>query len=231
MRNWFEMDRQTEHEAQRGHLLIITARWVLVVVGMVLTLINPADVFELQVGIVVLLTLAVANFFLHVNVLAKRYVPQTLLYAATLGDLAVISTIVGTASENAFVFYFVAVLAYGLVFPWRMALLFTGGVVVAYTGISLIPVPDDFSGTAFFARVLMLAAVVSLATIYRNVEWRRLKDESIAHGIGWPEPEEEEEEKPQPAAVPARRPRGETIRSASRPQAGKSSHHSAVLEG
>ena len=90
IRDWFQTDDQIEEGSQHGQILIITARWALALVGLVLTLNKPQDLFELQLSIVVILSLAVANFFLHVSVLTGRPIQRSYMYAATIGDVAVV---------------------------------------------------------------------------------------------------------------------------------------------
>src|SRR5687768_17094339 len=74
-----------------GQIVIISARWVLVLAGLLLTLCQPGTLAELRVHIVALLLLAVGNFYLHAQVLMRRQLPDLAVYAASVADIAVIS--------------------------------------------------------------------------------------------------------------------------------------------
>src|SRR5688572_20844296 len=74
-----------------GQIVIISARWVLVLAGLLLTLWQPGTLAELRVHIVALLLLAVGNFYLHAQVLMRRPLPDLAVYAASVADIAVIS--------------------------------------------------------------------------------------------------------------------------------------------
>lgn len=135
-----QVEDPRDEKSLHGHILIITARWVLVVVGLVLALYRPHDLFELEFSIVTILVLAVINFFLHVSTVTDRTIQTPYIYAATVGDVVVISTIVamtGGATANSFVFYYPAVLAYTLVFPRMISLPFTAGVIGTYSFVAL----------------------------------------------------------------------------------------------
>ncbi len=180
-RNRPQTDNPIEGKSPHGHILIITARWVLVLVGLVLTLNKPQDLFEMELSILVILSLAVANFFLHVSTVTGRPIQRYFIYAATVGDVAVISIIVamtGGADANSFVFYYPAVLAYALVFPRSIVLLFTAGVIGTYSAVAAqsLAAPGADIGI-FLVRLLTLVALMSLTTMYQQVERRRQKDD------------------------------------------------------
>ena len=176
-----QTDNPIEGKYQHGLILIITARWVLVLVGLVLTLYRAEDLFEMELSILVILGLAVGNFFLHVSTVTARPIQRYYIYAATVGDVAVISTIVAMTSDNganSFVFYYPAVLAYTLVFASRISWLFTAGVVAAYSFVAFPTlILPDADIDIFVVRLLTLVAMASLATMYQQVERRRQADD------------------------------------------------------
>ena len=55
-----------------GQPVIVTMRWILVASGLILVLFNPDDLALMRVQIIVLLLLAMANFYLHSQLLMKR---------------------------------------------------------------------------------------------------------------------------------------------------------------
>ena len=52
-------------DLSHGQVVIVAARWILVLAGIFLALWNPAAMGELRIQIVLILALAVGNFYLH----------------------------------------------------------------------------------------------------------------------------------------------------------------------
>src|SRR5712692_5192401 len=105
-----------------GQLVVVFARWVLIIGGLVLLLWNPAqaDLNRIRVGLAFVLALSVGNFYLHAQVALRRGVPPLLLYLASFVDVTVITVIIavyGGFGSAAFVFYFPAMIAASLAFP------------------------------------------------------------------------------------------------------------------
>src|SRR5487761_1482826 len=76
-----------------GQIVIVIARWLLVVSGLAIPLWRSpqSDLNAIRIGLFVLLALAVANFYLHMQILMKRPVIESLLYAASAADILVIT--------------------------------------------------------------------------------------------------------------------------------------------
>ncbi|MDQ2996300.1 MAG: hypothetical protein M3R61_04500, partial [Chloroflexota bacterium] len=55
-----------------GQSVIVVARWVLVLSGLVLALWNPGAIGEIRLHVLALLLLAVGNFYLHAQLLMHR---------------------------------------------------------------------------------------------------------------------------------------------------------------
>lgn len=175
--------KTTAEELQHGQIVLITARWALVLAGLVLLMWRPPDVRGFSIGILVLLTLAVINFFLHVQILRNRPIARDLVYGMSIADLAVISVISdirGGFDAHTFAFYYPAILVYSLVFPGHLTVLLTGGVMALYAVIC-VSTPDfdlfsELDQQVLVARLLMIVAVAYLAYRYRLVEKRRLEE-------------------------------------------------------
>ena len=159
-----------------GQMVIITARWMLVGAGFILTLWNPDAIGELRVQIALILALAGANFFLHSQVLMKRPVLVPVVYAASAADIVVISLIViaaGGFETGLFVFYFPAVLAFSVAFRTEMTAIYATAAIAIYGLISVAGVSGD-DGATLVTRMAMLAAVAVCGNIYyRNERDRR----------------------------------------------------------
>ena len=160
-----------------GQRVIVTARWILVLGGLLLTLWNPAPISELRVQLAFILILAVGNFYLHAQLLRGSRVWGELVVAASLVDITVISVMIGISDgrfdSNAFAFYFPAILAFAVAFPTVLTLLFAGSVIAIYSilGFSSSGVPGHEA--VMVMRLLMLAAVAISATVYWRTERSR----------------------------------------------------------
>src|SRR5216683_1320111 len=69
-----------------GQIVLVSARWILVVVGLILTLWDPAPISTLRIQLLVIFLVAAANFYLHAQALMKRPVPSQVIYAASAVD-------------------------------------------------------------------------------------------------------------------------------------------------
>jgi hypothetical protein len=183
---WFRLGEAPLDE-QRGQVILVTARWVLIVVAAILSLNAPDTLIDLQVSIGGLLLLAGVNFVLHTNLMMKRESSSKVLYWTSVGDIVGITAIVaitGGQSAYAFVFYYPALLAFSLALPLRVTTLLTICTVVGYTGTVLLVSadtfqadPDGFAST-LVTRLITFIAVMFVANMYRWVEFKRLEDET-----------------------------------------------------
>ena len=163
-----------------GQRVIVTARWILVLSALLLTLWNPGEIRELRVQIAFILILAVGNFYLHAQLLRGRRIWGELVVAASLVDVTVISVMIaisstGTFDSNVFAFYFPAILAFAVAFPTVLTLLIAGGVIAIYSalGFSDSGVLGTEAGAVMVTRLLMLAAVAISGTVYWRSERSR----------------------------------------------------------
>ena len=67
-----EEEETRAEELRYGQIVIVTARWALVLMGLLLLIWRPGDLRGFTIGILVVLALAVVNFFLHVQILRDR---------------------------------------------------------------------------------------------------------------------------------------------------------------
>jgi hypothetical protein len=164
-------------------MVIIAARWMLVGAGLLLALWNPEALTnpdamgDLRIQVTLILGLAVANFFLHAQVLMRKPVLAPVAYAASAADIAVISLVVvvnGGFDADPFVFYFPAVLALSVAFRTKVAFTFAGAAIAIYGLISLGTTTSD-DGAVLITRMLMIAAVA----VCGNVYWRTERDRRL----------------------------------------------------
>ena len=164
-----------EDDLAHGQGVIIAARWVLVVSGLLLAIWEPEALGELRVQIVLILGLAVANFFLHSQLLMRRPVRESIVYAASAADIAAVSLIVvaaGGFGSGAYVFYFPALVAMSVAFRPVMTLAFGAAAAVTY---SVISIPTFTAGdeVVLVSRLMMLAAVAVCGSVYWRIERNR----------------------------------------------------------
>lgn len=163
-----------------GQMVIIIARWVLVLSGLFLTLCDTQSVpmNTIRFEIMVILLLAVSNFYLVAQVLSKRSTLSAVIYGMGIADLAVISLIIiaqhGFAS-NVYTFYFPAMLAFSVVFPTVELYIFLCGAVGMYGFIGLLTLQTTGDFQTLVIRLLMLTAVAVCGNYFARIERNRHK--------------------------------------------------------
>ena len=194
---WFRQGFTQADEAglSEGQIVCVAARWVLVGSGLLLAIWNPAEIGRLRVQVLVLLVIAVANFYLHAQLLRKRPSFAPVACAASVADLIVVTTLVltqGGFESNLWVFYIPAVLALSVAFPPALTALFLGATIVNYGVLCL---GDsgwwhaDDGPQVLFIRVLMIAAIGVCGAMFRVIEGQRqqpkvsLQSSDVLHHI------------------------------------------------
>ena len=167
--------KEESQDLAYGQHVIIAARWILVATGLMLALWSPLDIVDLRVQIVVILGLAAANFYLHTQVLMRRPLLTSLVYAASAVDLVAITMIIlsqdGAASQL-YVFYFPAILAFSVAFRPQVTLAYAGAAIAAY-GLIYFATGTFDNPEVIVVRLLMLAAVAVCGTVYWSNERKR----------------------------------------------------------
>ena len=165
-----------------GQVVLIWARWFVILAATVLIFANSTTTGELSAGTLFIVVLMAVNFFLHGRYLMEQPANRQLIGVMSLVDLAVFTAIVlffpgggGIASPN-FVFYYPALFAFALVFPPRFAIGYTALTLVVYTIACVIANPafvtDGENLKDLIRRLITLAAMGGLGTFY----WRIQRD-------------------------------------------------------
>lgn len=180
--------RNDDSDLAHGQIVIVVARWILVAAGLVLALWNPESIGPLRLQVLVLLLIAVGNFFLHAQLLRRRIALDAIAYAASAADLVVITLLVASQKgfdSPLFVFYFPAILAFSVAFEFRLTALYTVGTLGAYSlicmesfGLSL--KSEDVQ--TLVVRLVMLAAVAVCGALYQKIERDRRAGDEPAPG-------------------------------------------------
>jgi hypothetical protein len=183
---------ENTEELSYGQIVLVSARWILVVVALILTLWDPAPISTLRVQLLVIFLVAAANFYLHAQALMQRPVPPPVIYAASAVDLAVVTLFVminGGFNSPLFTFYFPAVVAFAVVFPTRITFIYTATTAVLYVLISMSSVSLPTSSSidtsndllVLVARVVILAAIAVCGNVFLRIERGRREAATKAH--------------------------------------------------
>ena len=176
------LSRPTRAEAQsdldHGQVVIVTARWILIAAGLFLAIVYPpANVAELRLQIAVILVLAVANFFLHAQLLKGRPITRDTAYAASGIDLAVISILLLSQSGHdpyLYVLYFPALLGLSVAFEPAVTAIYAGATAAFYGLFAIATAPSlAVAMPIVTTRMLMLIAVAFCGAVYWRVEHDR----------------------------------------------------------
>jgi hypothetical protein len=169
--------KQLPSETAQGQMILVVARWVLVIAGLGLVLWNPGPLDTLRFKILFLLLLAAGNFYLGSQVLRRKPMSRWIVYAASLADILIISLIIISESgfdSNTYIFYYPAILAISVVFSMIGTALYAGGAVLIYSFISLLSMPlNEGNLQVLVTRVLMIVAVAVIGALYREMERKR----------------------------------------------------------
>lgn len=161
-------------DLDHGQVVIVTARWLLILVGLFLLIVEPtSDVAELRLQVALLLALGLGNFFLHAQVLRRHPLPDGVAYAASAADLLVITILVLSQGGDApvFVLYFPALLALSVAFEPVVTVGYAIATAGVYGVIAANAMPHGIeTAPLVLTRVLMLAAVAFCGGIYWHVE-------------------------------------------------------------
>ena len=158
-----------------GQGVIIMARWILVTSGLLLALWNPMQMDDLRVQIVLILGLAVGNFFLHAQMVSGKAINPAIVYAASAADMVVITGLIisqGGFDSTLFVFYFPAILAMSVTFHPSITAIFAGTAITAYALISLATL-GNVDEVALITRLIMMTAVAVCGGLYWHIEQQR----------------------------------------------------------
>ena len=169
---------EDDRDLMDGQGILVIARWILVGAGLLLALWNPEALGELKVEIGLILTLAVANFFLHVQMLREQPPLKWVAYLASGADIVAITAIVivsGGADSGLYTFYFPALIAIAVAFPVGASLVLSAGAIGLY-GLVLSTGMGGSDDPLLVVRLVMMVAVVACGIVYRSIEGERRRE-------------------------------------------------------
>jgi hypothetical protein len=181
--DWLKEPKTDVSALTSGQIVIITARWILIIGALMLTLWNPTApdaLWKVQVQTGLLLIYAVVNFFLHAQYMRQGKELPTVAYVTSAVDLALITFVIAiqdvSIDASVYVFYMPAVLAIAVAFPRQLTALYTLGLMGAYAFVALTPnvtVVSMEQVQDLVMRLLMIAAVGFTGALYRHIEEQR----------------------------------------------------------
>ena len=166
-----------------GQISIIWARWFLIAAGTVIALWSAIDTSQLILAVLTLVALMAVNFFAHGRYITGKPVNQFLLLFGNLLDVTIITFLVVFWSNqtglhsNFFILYYPMLLAWALVFPPSVTIVFSLITLVVYAGACMLGTDPRlmFSLAGFETltmRLITLGAMAGLGTYY----YRRQRD-------------------------------------------------------
>jgi hypothetical protein len=166
-----------------GQTVLVWARWILIGTGLLLSFWAPKDLTMLQVQLAAIIALAFGNFYLHVQLLRGHPALDAVVYAASLGDICVVTALVlvqGGYASPVFIFYFAAIVGVSVAFPTFLTAGYTAIVVGVYGIICVATAPGE-EYPAVFTRLLMIAAVAVCGNLFARHEAQRRVDAVRIH--------------------------------------------------
>jgi hypothetical protein len=169
-------DAETTENINYGQIVVITARWILIAAGWVLTLWQPeaTAAWQLRVAIILLMAYSSVNFFLTVQWANRSKVLADTVYLTSAADLSLITVLVAVfGTSNVYVFYLPALLALAVTLPRSVTGLLTCAVMSAYGVITFARAGETLDTAelqSIFVRLILLATIAFCGSLYREIE-------------------------------------------------------------
>lgn len=184
-----ESQRNVAQEAAEdiffGQLVIIYARWFVIVAMVVLALWSASSVDQLIVAVLFIVPLMIINFFVHGRYLMEKPVNKMLLTILSVVDILVITLLIlfwpgekGIESQF-YIFYYPLILAFAFVSMARNSIIYTVFSLVLYTLVCFF-----FSGLLIIdgqwlerltIRIITIGAMGVLGAYYWRIQRSRLR--------------------------------------------------------
>jgi hypothetical protein len=178
----FDERREAQDDLFHGQLVIIVARWFLILAGVVLALWSADHVAEITVPIVLMILLMGMNFYLHARYLLQQPVNALVVYLTSAVDLIIVTLIVigwthghpGLPSPF-FIFLYPTLLGFALVFPPRITMVYVALTVAVYVAIVFLGsgVGDLADQKTLLQRMVTLLATAGLGTYFWRIQRAR----------------------------------------------------------
>lgn len=185
-----ETQRNSEQEAAEdiffGQLVIIYARWFVIVAMVILALWSTSSVNQLIGAVIFIVPLMAINFFVHGRYLMEKPVNKMLLTLLSAVDILVITLLIffwptdpGLKSQF-YIFYYPIIMAYAFVTVPRDSAIYTIFALVLYSAACIIRDPDLVLSSLWLERLtirlITMAAMGLLGAYYWRIQRSRMRE-------------------------------------------------------
>jgi len=169
-----------------GQLVIIYARWFVIVSMIILALWSTSSVPQLTSAVLFIVPLMAINFFVHGRYLMEQPVNKMLLMILSVVDILVITLIIlfwptdrGLLSQF-YIFYYPIILAYAFVSLARNSIIYTLITLILYTAACFVSDPGLVLQSAWLERLairlITMAAMGLLGAYYWRIQRTRMRE-------------------------------------------------------
>jgi len=186
-----QSQRNSEQEAAEdiffGQLVIIYARWFVIVAMVILALWSTSSISQLVGAVIFIVPLMAINFFVHGRYLMEKPVNKMLLTLLSAVDILIITLLIlfwpnenGLLSQF-YIFYYPLILAYAFVSMARDSIIYTLFTLVLYTAACFVTSPalvlESIWLERLVIRLITMAAMGLLGAYYWRIQRSRMRTE------------------------------------------------------
>lgn len=175
-------NREAAEDIYFGQVVIIWARWFVILAAAILALWSSNDTGDLARRAIMVIGLMGVNFFLHGRSLMERPANRALLIATSAIDAAVIGLMVAFWGDDGlqsqlYVLYYPVLFAFALVFGSRITAIYSSIAIATYSAICFLADPGLIGNAedakALAMRAITMAATSALGTYYWRIQRER----------------------------------------------------------
>ncbi|NCF67506.1 MAG: hypothetical protein GWP61_16195 [Chloroflexi bacterium] len=177
--------QETAEDIFFGQLVIIYARWFVIVAMVILALWSTSSVAQLVGAVIFIVPLMAINFFVHGRYLMEKPVNKMLLTILSAVDILIITLLIFLwPNENGllsqfYIFYYPLILAFAFVSVARNSIMYTVFTLVLYTAAcTIIDAPLVLESVwleRLTIRLITMAAMGLLGAYYWRIQRSRLR--------------------------------------------------------
>lgn len=180
MQTIFTPEQEAAEDIFFGQIVLIWARWFVILAGGVFALWSANSIGQLSAAILLIVMMMGINFFVHGRYLMEQPANQKLLIVLSFADLFLITLIMivwpgqGGLNSSLFILYYPILTAFAFVFQPRLAALFTVVTLGAYALVCLVANPAILTSSRnmelLVMRSITLAAMGGLGAYYWRIQ-------------------------------------------------------------
>jgi hypothetical protein len=178
-------DQEAAEDIFFGQLVIIYARWFVIVAMVVLALWSTSSIPQLVGAVMFIVPLMIINFFVHGRYLMEKPVNKMLLTILSVVDILVITLLIlfwptakGIESQF-YIFYYPLILAFAFVSTARNSIIYTAFTLVLYIVaciVNPIVAVNSIWLERLTIRLITIAAMGVLGAYYWRIQRTRLRE-------------------------------------------------------